>query len=187
VQLAIFGGSFDPVHIAHITIVEQALEELNINKIIVVPTYLNPFKTNYHLEPKLRYELLKKVFQKNKKVEVCDFEIKQNKAVPSIETVNYLKDLYKPSKIYLIIGADNLKSLEKWYKYEELNSLVEFVIATREGYEGNKLDSYKVLNVNINISSSKLRDEIDLNFIPYQIKDDIIHHIKHEKVNFEQN
>lgn len=180
-QLAIFGGSFDPVHIAHVKIVEQALKKLEIDKIVVVPTFLNPFKTDYHLEPNTRYELLKKIFLKNKKVEVCDFEIKQNEAVPSIKTVKYLKNLYKPSKIYLIIGADNLKSLEKWYKFEELNSLVEFVIATRDGYIDDKLDSYKVLNINIDISSSKLREEFDLNFIPYQIKDDIIHHIKHEK------
>lgn len=180
-QLAIFGGSFDPVHIAHVKIVEQALKSLEIDKIVVVPTFLNPFKTDYHLEPNTRYELLKKIFQKNKKVEVCDFEIKQNKSVPSIKTVNYLKNLYEPSKIYLIIGADNLKSLEKWYKFDELNSLVEFVVATRDGYLDDKIDSYKVLNIDINISSSKLREEFDLNFIPYQIKDDIIHHIKHEK------
>ncbi|MGA1933569.1 nicotinate (nicotinamide) nucleotide adenylyltransferase [Arcobacter sp. YIC-464] len=177
-HLAIFGGSFDPVHIAHVKIVDEALKQLEIDKLIVVPTYLNPFKTNYHLEPKTRYELLKKIFQKNEKIEISDFEIDQNEAVPSIKTVNHLKNLYKPSKIYLIIGADNLKSLEKWYKFDELNSLVEFVVATRDGYKNDKLDSYKVLNVNIDISSSKLREEFDLNFIPYQIKDDIIHHIK---------
>lgn len=177
-HLAIFGGSFDPVHIAHVKIVDEALKQLEIDKLIVVPTYLNPFKTNYHLEPKTRYELLKKIFQKNEKIEISDFEIDQNEAVPSIKTVNHLKNLYKPSKIYLIIGADNLKSLEKWYKFDELNSLVEFVVATRDGYKNDKLDSYKVLNINIDISSSKLREEFDLNFIPYQIKDDIIHHIK---------
>lgn len=177
-HLAIFGGSFDPVHIAHVKIVDEALKQLEIDKLIVVPTYLNPFKTNYHLEPKTRYELLKKIFQKNEKIEISDFEINQNEAVPSIKTVNHLKNLYKPSKIYLIIGADNLKSLEKWYKFDELNSLVEFVVATRDGYKNDKLDSYKVLNINIDISSSKLREEFDLNFIPYQIKDDIIHHIK---------
>lgn len=179
-QLAIFGGSFDPVHIGHEAIVNNALDVLDIDKLVVVPTYLNPFKNSFHLEPDLRYKLLKKVFN-YKKVKICDYEIKQNKSVYSIETVKYLKKLYNASKIYLIIGADNFENLHKWYKIEELELLVEFVIASRDGYVEKKLQGFKTLEVNIDISSSELRNEIDLNFIPIQIKEDIINLQRNKK------
>lgn len=172
-RLAIFGGSFDPVHTAHISIVNEALNSLEIDKIVVVPTYLNPFKSDFHFEPELRKNLLEKVFKNNEKVYICDYEIKQNRSVYSYETVNYLKNLYKPSKIYIIIGADNVKDLDKWYKIEELKSIAQFVIATREGYKFDKT-SFLTLNVDVDISSTKLRDELNLDFIPIQIKEDVI-------------
>jgi nicotinate-nucleotide adenylyltransferase len=181
VRLAIFGGSFDPVHIAHEAIVNEAIKKLDIDKLLVVPTYLNPFKNSFNYEPKIRAQLLKKVFFNNPKVEICDYEIKQNRSVYSIETINYLKNLYKPSKIYLIIGADNVKDLDKWHKINEIKSLVEFVVASRKGFITSDLAKFKSLKINIDISSTKLRDKIDLNFIPIQIKEDIINLQRNKK------
>lgn len=186
-RLAIFGGSFDPVHTAHESIVYEAINVLDIDKIIVVPTYLSPFKSSFLIEPATRFNLLKKVFNKNEQIEICDFEIKQNRSVCTIETVNYLKNLYNPSKIYVIIGADNIKSLNKWHKIDELKELVEFVIVSRNGFESNKLKEFKVLNLDINISSSKLRKEIDLSYIPIQIKEDLKNLNKTNKGKFLSN
>lgn len=180
-QLAVFGGSFDPVHIAHEAIVNEAIKELNIDKLVVVPTYLNPFKNSFHLEPRVREKLLKKVFFNNPKVYICDYEIKQNRSVYSIETIKYLKNLYKASKIYLIIGADNVKDLNKWDSIDELKSLVHFVVASRDGFINNNFVHFKNLKIDINISSTMLRDEIDLDFIPIQIKEDIINLQRKEK------
>ena len=108
-RIAIFGGSFDPLHIAHVAVVNSALDKLDIDKLIIVPTYLNPFKNSFYLDPVTRFELLKKVFYKFDNVEISDYEITQQKPSYSIDTVNYLKNLYKPSKIYLIIGEDNIE------------------------------------------------------------------------------
>ncbi len=173
-RIAIFGGSFDPIHIAHVAIVKEVLKKLNIEKMIVVPTYLNPFKSSFYLNPKTRFNLLKKVFNEFEKVQVCDYEINQEKASYSIDTVNYLKSIYNPSKIYLIIGEDNLKTLDKWHEIDKLKELVEFVVASRKGFESKKAKEFKNLDINIDISSSLLRDKIDLNYIPIEIKDDIL-------------
>ena len=173
-RIAIFGGSFDPIHIAHVAIVKEVLKKLDIEKVIVVPTYLNPFKSSFYLNPETRFKLLKKVFKSFDKVQICDYEINQQKASYSIDTVNYLKNIYKPSKIYLIIGEDNLKTLDKWHEIDRLNELVEFVVASRKGFESKKAKEFKNLDINIDISSSLLRDRIDFNFIPIEIKDDIL-------------
>jgi len=174
VRIAIFGGSFDPIHVAHVTVVKEALKTLDIHMVVVVPTYLNPFKSSFHLNPETRFKLLKKVFKNFEKVQICDYEINQQKASYSIDTVNYLKNIYNPSKIYLIIGEDNLKTLDKWHEIDKLNELVEFVVASRKGFESKKAKEFKNLDINIDISSSLLRDRIDFNFIPIEIKDDIL-------------
>ncbi|MFV7791672.1 nicotinate-nicotinamide nucleotide adenylyltransferase, partial [Aliarcobacter lanthieri] len=79
---------------AHETIVEVALKNLDIDKLIVVPTYLNPFKNSFYLEPKFRFELLKKVFSPYPNVEICDYEIKNDKVSYTYKTVSYIKSLY---------------------------------------------------------------------------------------------
>lgn len=177
-QIAIFGGSFDPVHIAHKEIVKSALKTLKIDKLIIVPTYLNPFKNSFFLEPQIRFELLKKVFSKLKKVEICDYEINQKKVSYSFDTVNYLKDLYKADKIYLILGEDNLENLHKWYKIDDLKKLVEFVVAKRGGYKSKNIENFKTLDINIDVSSTSLRTNIDINYFPKNIREDILKKIE---------
>ncbi len=81
-----------------------------------------------------------------------DFEAKQTRAVPTIETVEYLKRRYDLNKIYLIIGADNLSSLKNWHRYNELKNMVEFIVASRD--ETILPKELKKLPINVKISSS---------------------------------
>jgi len=173
VKIAIFGGSFDPPHIGHESIAIEALKQLDIDKLIVVPNFLNPFKKKTFLDAQKRLDLLKRVFSKESKIHVDDFEILQNEAVYSYLTVNHLLQKYSPSKIYLIIGTDNLEKLHLWHNYKELNNMVTFVVANRNGFLNKNYAKMQSLNVNVDISSSKLRDTLDLNFIPHIIKEDV--------------
>jgi len=173
VKVAIFGGSFDPPHIGHESIVHEALKQLSIDKCVIVPTFLSPFKKDFFLEPNKRLFLLQKLFKNKKNIDICDFEISKKRAVFSIETVKYLQQLYKADTLYLIIGADNLEKLHLWHDYEELKTLVTFVVANRSGYLNDNYDNIQTLNVNLNISSTNLRESLDLNYIPKNIKEDV--------------
>ena len=169
-NIAIFGGSFDPPHIGHENIVLKVLDTVDIDKLIVVPTYLNPFKNKFHLNPLDRFDLLHNLFD-NDKIEVSRFEINQNKAVPSIETINHFKRLYTPHNIYLIIGADNLKSLHMWNNFEELSRIVKFIVISRDGYEAkNDIIQFINIKMDIKISSTILRKNFDLQYIPQKIQ-----------------
>ncbi|MEA3228474.1 MAG: nicotinate (nicotinamide) nucleotide adenylyltransferase [Campylobacterota bacterium] len=160
--IALFGGSFDPPHIGHKAIVE-ALDKLNyIDKVIVMPTFLNPFKSSSHASSELRIEWLRKIFHPFHNIIVDNYEVKQNRAVTSLETVSYLRERY--SKIYLVIGADNLRSLEKWNNFEQLNSLVTFIVASRDNIEIEERFIY--LKIDENISSSQLREQMDSSKLP---------------------
>ncbi len=171
-KIAIFGGSFDPPHIGHEEIIKKSLQKLDIDVLFVVPTYLNPFKNDFFAPPNLRYKWVKKLLLPYKKAKIIDYELKQSKPTPTIQTVDYIKKLYQPEKIYLIIGADNLTKLHQWHEYERLKDSVEFIIVTRDEIEIPK--NLQILKVNANISSTILRDKIDKNSLPKTLAYEII-------------
>ena len=124
-----------------------------IEKLIVVPAFLNPFKKTSEFDAQIRMQWLLELTKGYERVEVSDFEARQNKSVPTIETVEALKDGYE--HIYLIIGADNVSGLPRWDRYEELKQLVTFVVATRSGYDIPS--GFEVLSVDVGISSTDIK------------------------------
>lgn len=162
--VALYGGSFDPPHIAHIAIVQALREKDFIDEVLVMPTFLNPFKSEFTAPASLRLKWLKEIFSEYKDVKVSSFEVDLGKKTPSIETVEYLLKSY--SKIYLVIGADNLASLSSWHRYNELEKKVTFIVATREKIEIPR--KYLKLIIDEDISSSQLRQKIDINKLPRQ-------------------
>jgi len=168
-RVALFGGSFDPPHNGHIAIIEKLKTLPFIDEVVVMPTYLNPFKEKFHADGKKRLEWLREIFKDDSKVKVSDFEVKQNKAVPTYETVLKLLQTYK--KVYVTIGADNVASLDKWYKAKELQELVEFLVITRKGYTIPK--KFYTIELDEDISSTQLRKNLDLTKIPATIADAI--------------
>jgi len=161
-SIALFGGSFDPPHIGHEAIVKALLGFLDIEEIVVMPTFLNPFKEFSHASSDLRLKWLRDIFSEFKNVKVSSYEVDLKRKVPTIQTVKYLLKTYK--KIYLVIGADNLKSLYKWDNFEELEKLVSIIVATRENFivDGKFLR----LDIDVDISSTHLRNHIDILKLP---------------------
>ncbi len=167
INIAVFGGSFDPPHCGHCEIIEQALKNLDIDKLFIIPTFLNPFKKNFFAPPELRLKWLQKLYRYNKKIQICQYEIKNARPTSTYESIEYLHVKYNIKKCYLIIGADNLEKLTSWQNYELLKQKVEFVIATRDNLQINK--NLKKLQINVNISSTVLREHLKEEFIPKEI------------------
>ncbi len=158
-KVALFGGSFDPPHFGHKAIVNSALRELSIDRLIIIPTFLNPFKSKSHLLPEERFTLVKKYFNSFKSIEISDYEIKQKVTTPTATTLRYFQNLY--SVKYIIIGADNLQTIDRWHDFKWLNSQISWVVATRAGYklDISKLKDFKILQVEANISSTEIRNK----------------------------
>lgn len=152
-KLALFGGSFDPPHAGHVGVVDEALKTLPIDRLIVVPAMRNPFKTRVRASGRVRYGWLKRIFASYEKVEISDFEISQNRSVYTIETVRH----YRPmcDELYLIIGSDNLDTLDQWHCFEELDVSVRWVVATRG--ETPVPEGMIPLNIDVPISSTDFR------------------------------
>lgn len=163
-NVALFGGSFDPPHNGHLGIINAAFEQLDIDKLIVIPTYLNPFKNGSVAPAKLRLKWLEMLIT-DPRVEISDFEVKQERAVRSIESVRHFKK--DVDTLYFIIGADNLASLTSWYAYEALNEAVTWIVATRDDIEIDK--AYRRLHVNEPISSTEIRKRPEIKDLPKEI------------------
>jgi len=172
--IALFGGSFDPPHIGHEAIIRALTEFKDIDKVIIMPTYLNPFKSKFYAPSTLRLKWLKEIFNDYKNVVISDYEVNQEKSIPTISTVEHLLKSY--TKIYLVIGADNLASLHNWHNYSKLKELVTFVIASRDNIEITQ--KFLTININENISSTLLRDNIDLNKLTKKCANEIYNFYK---------
>ncbi|MEA1891342.1 MAG: nicotinate (nicotinamide) nucleotide adenylyltransferase [Campylobacterota bacterium] len=160
--IALFGGSFDPPHIAHEMIVNALLRTKEIDKVIVMPTFLNPFKSSSVAPAEHRLKWLRKIFSDFDNVEISDFEVSMGKKIATIESVKHLLKSYQ--KIYLVIGADNLSTLHKWHEFDRLKELVTFIVASREGVDIP--DSFMKLTIDMDISSTTLRQKLDKTKLP---------------------
>ncbi|WP_104748204.1 nicotinate (nicotinamide) nucleotide adenylyltransferase [Helicobacter cetorum] len=158
-EIALYGGSFDPLHRAHLAIVEQTLELLPIAQLIVLPAYQNPFKKPCFLDAKTRFNQLEKALKGFERVILSDFEIKQQRAVSTIESVRYFQEIFEPKTLYLVIGADCLASLPSWKNATELLEKVELVVFERIGYEKVEFRGlyFPLKGIDVPISSSAIR------------------------------
>jgi len=173
--IAIFGGSFDPPHKGHQLVVEKAIENLHIDKLLVVPAYLNPFKASTLADAHMRLSWCHTLFDSMDLVEVADYEIKEGKSTVTSQTVKHFNQAYDVK--YLIIGSDNLSTLTKWHAFEWLNETITWVIATRGNHhlDTEGLKKWELLPMEALISSTQIREEKDLQFIDTKIKKSVKH------------
>lgn len=168
-SLLVYGGSFDPIHLGHIKALKLALSSLDPQICLLAPTFINPFKTHTTFSPRQRVKWLKRAIKENikdKRVQIELFEITQNKPTPTIHTTFHIKKLYNVSKIYFLLGADNVSHLRTWDEFEKLNDLVEFVFITREGYPLPHNFPYTTLHLDVPTSSTKIREGKQKEFLP---------------------
>ncbi|MBM3243930.1 MAG: nicotinate (nicotinamide) nucleotide adenylyltransferase, partial [Candidatus Omnitrophica bacterium] len=106
-KIGILGGTFNPVHIGHLILAEEALEKLGLNKIIFMPACLPPHKENIDIAaPNERLKMVKLAIKGNKKFIVSDIEIKRAGRSYTVDTVRELKKRSPKDEFYFIIGSD---------------------------------------------------------------------------------
>jgi nicotinate-nucleotide adenylyltransferase len=167
--VALYGGSFDPPHRGHVEIVKSLKTLPFIDKVIVMPTFLNPFKSTFVAPAELRLAWLREIFKDDERVEVSSYEVDQQDKIPTIKTVRFLKKQF--DKVYLVIGADNLASLHKWYKFDDLKKEVTFIIASRDDIKIP--DDYIKLDIQEDVASSDLRKKMDNSKLPPEVASQI--------------
>ena len=159
-KIGILGGTFNPVHVGHLILAEEAREKLGLDKIIFIPANLPPHKDNIDIaNPQARLKMLKLATKGNKYFVVSDIEIKRLGRSYTIDTIKTLKDKYSKDELYFIIGSDLLKYLEEWRDLNEIFKIVKFIVATRPGYPLENIPAYiKTLGIRaVDISGFSVR------------------------------
>jgi nicotinate-nucleotide adenylyltransferase len=192
-KIGILGGSFNPIHIGHILMCRYTYEQLNLEKVYLMPNEKPPHKKDQSmLEAVHRLNMCKIIEESNDFLGTISVEIGNNKTNYTVETMErLLKGKFKNFKIYFIVGADSLLQIETWRAYEKLFKLINFVCIMRPNYEENqvenKIDSLeKKYNINvervnmplIGISSTDIRDRIlQGKSVKYMLDSEIIDYV----------
>ena len=149
-RIAIYGGSFNPMHIGHEKIVDYVLNNLNMDKIIIIPVGIPSHRENNLEQSDTRLKICKEIFKENKKIEVSDIEIKSEGKSYTYDTLLKLMDLYgENNEFFEIIGEDSLKSLKTWKNYEELLKICKFIVFRRKDDKNIQIDEEFLNNKNI--------------------------------------
>ena len=173
-KIGIMGGTFNPIHNAHIELAYKALLQFKLDKVLFITNGNPPHKRSGSiLDCNIRHKMVKIAIADYPKFEAYDFEINKNGPSYSYETLQHLKQLDKTNELYFIIGADSLHDITTWKKPRLLMELCTFLIYNRDGYDAlSDLERIKteyylkaefINSPSINISSSDIREKLEEN------------------------
>lgn len=136
-KIGLFGGTFNPPHKTHITMVRQAVEQLQLDKLIIMPCGDPPHK-NTDVDKFARLEMCKIAFHGIG--EVSDYEITKQGKSYTVDTLKYLHTVYPDAKFYLIIGEDSFRDFEKWYQPQQILQLCTLAVCQRDGVDSSIME-----------------------------------------------
>ena len=163
-RIGLFGGSFDPPHLGHLTLAQDAYENLDLESVWFIPTYLSPHKEAYNVSPNERLEMVKLMLAGDDRFKCCDLEVESGAPQYSVNTVCTLKERHPDTDFFWLIGADQLRTLPRWKDVRKLAAMATPVVFNRPGYPAAippEVSDLGILQVEIHevmISSSEIRD-----------------------------
>lgn len=167
-KTGVFGGAFNPVHNGHVRLAEEAVKQLKLRRLLIIPTYVSPHKHTELLPFEERAEMCRRAFGHIPGAEVSDIEVRLGGTSYSINTVRALKEMYPDEQLFLLIGGDMLFSFDKWYKYESLLKETKVCAVARDDDSlvdmmeyANEIGRVKVLPTQaVTMSSTQVRETI---------------------------
>lgn len=166
-KIGIFGGSFNPPHNMHFKLLEELVNRKLLDEVVIVPTGKNYPKETL-ISEEHRLQMLKKMFSKNKRISISDYELKKQLTY-TYQTLEHFQERYPNDELYFICGSDNLKDLKNWKRAEYLLTQFHFMVIPRDSdkiEELNKLYPENQAHIHIiplvldNISSTQIRKRI---------------------------
>lgn len=196
VKIGFLGGSFDPVHFGHLLAAQDAYEQYNLDRLILVPAAQAPLKPNdVQSSAADRLAMLRLATEWDQRFEISDLELRRGGVSYTIDSARYFRALYPKDELYWVIGGDQLPNLHLWRDISELATLVEFIFLERPGYPAKLIPDIPGLRLHrcdghlLAVSSTELRErtrrQLSLDyFIPHKaivyIKDHSLYRASNE-------
>jgi len=188
-RIGIMGGTFNPVHNAHLLLGEMAREEYDIDSLLFMPGGNPPHKSGV-ISCEHRENMCRLAISDNPDFELCDYEIKKDSYSYTVETLEYFKKERPDDELFFIIGGDSLFSFEKWYCPERILELATILVFERSGAGEDTEAEIRRLNEKygadirlihapkFDISSSQIRDRIrNKKTVRYMLPQSVIEYI----------
>ncbi|HQU92317.1 MAG TPA: nicotinate-nucleotide adenylyltransferase [Pyrinomonadaceae bacterium] len=134
-NIAYFGGTFDPIHLGHLSIATTLLELFDLNKFFFLPAFHAPHKADskptsgYH-----RFAMLSLATNNESGISVSTLELDHAKSRYSFDTLTELKAGYPSDRIFFVMGADSWMDIRTWHRWEEVLLLTDHIVVARPGY-----------------------------------------------------
>ncbi len=139
-RIGVFGGSFDPVHMGHLTIAQDAVEQLELDRLIFVPAAIPPHKQGKTLaNGQQRFEMLQLATEDNLRFEVSDMELQRGGISYTFDTMRQIQFEHPGAELFFIVGLDSLTILHSWKNVEQLFEICTVVPFARGGEDPAKV------------------------------------------------
>jgi nicotinate-nucleotide adenylyltransferase len=157
-KIAIYGGTFDPIHHGHLILAREAREALGLDKVIFIPAAVSPFKKSPAANAEMRLSMLQAAIKDEVGFTVDDCELRRPPPSYTIDTVEDIRRREQAAEIHCLIGEDNVSELAKWHRFNELEKMVRFVVLDRTGRQASY--PYQVIQREIDISATDIRKRV---------------------------
>jgi len=139
--IGVLGGTFDPVHCAHLRLAEECADAIGLSKVRFIPTGTPPHRGTPRVSGPHRMEMVRLAIRGNPRFEGDDREIRRQGVCYTFDTLNELRTELGDRPLCLLMGSDAFSALTTWHRWEELFDLAHFVIAHRPGFSLQQLQS----------------------------------------------
>jgi nicotinate-nucleotide adenylyltransferase len=157
-KIGVYGGTFDPIHHAHLILAREAREQLALEKVIFVPAAVSPLKREPTANAGERLSMLRAAIENEPAFVVDDCELRRPPPSYTIDTIVDIERREHDAEIVYLVGHDNVPSFPKWYRFDELQKKVRFVVLDRTG--GESTHQFQTIHRKIDISATEVRKRV---------------------------
>ena len=184
-KIAIYGGTFDPVHHGHLILAREAREQFGFGKVIFVPAAVSPFRSLPVASAQTRLSMLRLAIEGEEGFQLDDCELRRPPPSYTIDTIEEIRTRRPDAQMYCLIGEDNLPTLHKWHRFDELRKAVQFIVLDRTGKSPDH--PYPIVHRKIDISATEIRNRVASGqSIRYFVPQAVEEIIRREKIYQEQ-
>ena len=137
-RVAIYGGTFDPVHNGHLEVARRVRKLFELDEVIFVPACVPPHKRNANITSAFhRFAMLALATEEDQQLRVSTVELDAPELPYAVETVDRMKDV--SVRTFFLLGADSWSEISTWHEWQKLLTMCELIVVTRPGYEINSI------------------------------------------------
>lgn len=158
-KIGLYGGSFDPIHNGHLILARDAMERLELDRVVFLPARISPHKLDRPpASAEARCRMIAAAIEGEQGFFLDDREVRRDGPSFTVDTVRAYGGEFPGARLYYFIGDDNLDELHTWKEIDNLRTLVQFIVLSRAGMPF--LAEYPTITRRVEISSTEIRNRI---------------------------